>query len=149
MTVHFGLNSNKSMDGLIWVVDSADRDRLKESHVELMNLLQCDLIRGQIPILLFANKQDTKHALYPSDVARFLEFHRISTKETISIHPGFACSLILKLKKPQSFQCFQNSMFSTSLELLGEVLSNFHEFINVEIDNRNLFMVLVQFQAKV
>ena len=80
------------------MVDSADRDRLKESHAELMNLLQCDLIQGQIPILLFANKQDTKHALHPSDVARFLEFHRISTKETISNPRGSACSLILKLK---------------------------------------------------
>ena len=105
MTVHFGLNSNKSMDGLIWVVDSADRDRLKESHTELMNLLQCDLIRGQIPILLFANKQDTKHALHPSDVARFLEFHRISTKETISIHLGFVSS-DFKVEKTSTFPTF-------------------------------------------
>ena len=104
------------MDGLIWVVDSADRDRLKESHTELMNLLQCDLIRGQIPILLFANKQDTKHALHPSDVARFLEFHRISTKETSDF----------KVEKTSKFP-----MFPTSLELLGEVISNFHESIHL------------------
>ena len=57
----------KSMHGLIWVVDSEDRDRFKESRDELMNLLQSDSIRGQIPILLFANKQDRKHALQPSD----------------------------------------------------------------------------------
>ena len=69
------------MDGLIWVVDSADRNRLKESQIELMNLLQCDLIRGGIPIIIFANKQDMKHALHPSDVARFLEFHKLTTKE--------------------------------------------------------------------
>ena len=55
------------MHGLIWVVDSEDRDRVKESRDELMNLLQSDSIRGQIPILLFANKQDRKHALHPSD----------------------------------------------------------------------------------
>ena len=51
------------MHGLIWVVDSEDRDRFKESRDELMNLLQSDSIRGQIPILLFANKQD-RNMLY-------------------------------------------------------------------------------------
>ena len=56
-----------SVHGLIWMVDSEDRDRFKESRDELMNLLQSDSIRGQIPILLFANKQDRKHALHPSD----------------------------------------------------------------------------------
>ena len=68
------------MDGIIWVVDSDDGDRYKESRDELMNLLQSDTICGQIPILLFANKQDGKHALHSSDVARFLEFHRIRSK---------------------------------------------------------------------
>ena len=75
----------KSMNGLIWVVDSEDRDRFKESRDELMNLLQSDCIRGQIPILLLANKQDRKHALHSSDVARFLEFHKICTKDEVMI----------------------------------------------------------------
>ena len=52
-----------SVHGLIWMVDSEDRDRFKESRDELMNLLQSDSIRGQIPILLFANKQD-RNMLY-------------------------------------------------------------------------------------
>ena len=72
------------MNGLIWVVDSEDRDRFKESRDELMNLLQSDFIRGQIPILLLANKQDRRHALHSSDVARFLEFHKISSKDEVT-----------------------------------------------------------------
>ena len=72
------------MNGLIWVVDSEDRDRFKESRDELTNLLQSDFIRGRIPILLLANKQDRKHALHPSDVARFLEFHKISSKDEVT-----------------------------------------------------------------
>ena len=56
----------KSMHGLIWVVDSENRDRFKEIRDELMNLLQSDSILGKIPILLFANKQDRKRELKSS-----------------------------------------------------------------------------------
>jgi len=43
--------------GLIFVVDSADRDRLKEAQMELENVVTSDEMRG-VPVQVLANKQD-------------------------------------------------------------------------------------------
>merc|ERR1719387_2376655 len=51
----------KNTDALIFVVDSADRDRLEEARGELAHLLDADELRAA-PLLLFANKQDLPFA---------------------------------------------------------------------------------------
>ena len=57
----------KSTDGLIFVIDSADRARLDEAKIELLNLVRSDDMRG-VPILVIANKQDLKEAVRPDDL---------------------------------------------------------------------------------
>ena len=47
---------------LIYVIDAADEPRLEESGNELRNLLKEAELKD-VPVLIFANKQDLVHAL--------------------------------------------------------------------------------------
>lgn len=54
-------------DGLVYVIDSADEKRVREAGDELESLLlEKDLIN--VPLLIFANKQDLGAALEPGEV---------------------------------------------------------------------------------
>jgi len=55
-------------DALIYVIDSADKKRIMETGVELRNLLQEDKLQN-VPLLVFANKQDILSALSTDEVA--------------------------------------------------------------------------------
>lgn len=66
-------------DGLVWVVDSADRMRLESCREELMVLLKEERLAGAT-LLVLANKQDLPGALSAQeikDVSRLLYFLRI------------------------------------------------------------------------
>jgi len=62
-----GLNSTSALQllnsccsdiaGLIFVIDSADQQRIKEAQYELENVITNDEMRG-IPVEILANKQD-------------------------------------------------------------------------------------------
>lgn len=43
--------------GLIYVVDSSDRERIAESREELFGILDSDEMR-EVPVVVIANKQD-------------------------------------------------------------------------------------------
>ena len=58
-------------DGLIWVVDSADRARLEVCRTELNNLLAQEKLAGA-SLLIFANKQDVQGALSADEIAAAL-----------------------------------------------------------------------------
>ena len=51
-----------SVDGIVFMVDAADVDRLIEAKTELENLLNMQELEG-VPILVFGNKVDRKEAL--------------------------------------------------------------------------------------
>ncbi|KAM4847858.1 ADP-ribosylation factor-like protein 2 isoform X2 [Urocitellus parryii] len=55
-------NYFESTDGLIWVVDSADRQRMQDCQRELQSLLVEERLAGAT-LLIFANKQDLPGAL--------------------------------------------------------------------------------------
>ena len=54
-------------DCLIFVVDSADKKRLNEAGDELTKLME-DAKLKNVPVLVFANKQDLVHAYGPDEV---------------------------------------------------------------------------------
>jgi len=56
--------------------DSSDRRRLEESGSELNELLQEDKL-ANIPLLIFANKQDLLQALPANEIAEELSLHNI------------------------------------------------------------------------
>ena len=71
-------NYFESTDGLIWVVDSADRRRMQDCKEELAALLLEERLAGAT-LLVFANKQDLPGALSPQEIREALELDKIKT----------------------------------------------------------------------
>jgi len=64
-------NYFESTDGLVWVVDSADRRRLADCRAELLAILTQEKLAGAT-VLIFANKQDLAGALPADEIAEAL-----------------------------------------------------------------------------
>eukprot|EP01027_Heterolobosea_sp_BB2_P000334 GEZU01000482.1.p1 GENE.GEZU01000482.1~~GEZU01000482.1.p1 ORF type:complete len:183 (+),score=46.47 GEZU01000482.1:152-700(+) len=62
---HYFKNSN----ALIYVVDSADPERIRESMEELQKCLTDPTLAG-IPVLIYANKQDLPNSLSVQEIAK-------------------------------------------------------------------------------
>lgn len=60
-------NYYEQTDGLIWVVDSSDRDRLEDCRLELLNLLSQEKLAGA-SVVIFANKQDLDGSLTTEEI---------------------------------------------------------------------------------
>ena len=67
-------NYFEQTDGLVWVVDSADRRRLRDCREELAALLSQEKLAGA-SLLIFANKQDLAGALRSEEIAETLGLH--------------------------------------------------------------------------
>ncbi|VUZ43492.1 unnamed protein product [Hymenolepis diminuta] len=61
--------------GLIFVVDSSDRERLQEARDELWAVLEADELKDAF-LLVFANKQDLPNAMRPSEITEGLALHK-------------------------------------------------------------------------
>jgi len=68
---HYFVNTS----GLIFVVDSNDRERLEEAKEELHKLLTEAHLKG-IPVLIYSNKQDLPHSLTLAQVTDLLDMHK-------------------------------------------------------------------------
>ena len=53
----------ETADGIVFVIDSSDQDRLEEVKEEVHKILKDSELPEDIKILFFANKQDVKGAL--------------------------------------------------------------------------------------
>lgn len=63
----------KNADGIIWVVDAQDRERFQQSSQEFQKVISDDLLpRGDLPILIFANKQDLPGAAAAEEISEKL-----------------------------------------------------------------------------
>jgi len=71
-------NYFETTDGLIWVVDSADKRRLEDCKKELHQLLQEERLLGAT-LLVFANKQDLPGALNSDEIKEALDLNSIKT----------------------------------------------------------------------
>ncbi|XP_048758887.1 ADP-ribosylation factor-like isoform X2 [Ostrea edulis] len=70
----------QNTEGLIYVVDSNDRERITESREELFGILQNDEMRG-VPVVVIANKQDLPNALSTSEVANLMWLHKLTSRQ--------------------------------------------------------------------
>ena len=61
----------QNTDGLIFVVDSNDQDRIEDATRELKNLLEEEELKD-CPVLVYANKEDLNGALAPGEVTEKL-----------------------------------------------------------------------------
>lgn len=84
-------NYYENTDGLVYVVDSSDEVRLKECTEELQSLLAEDNLRN-VPLLVFANKQDLQFALDAEEIMNTLTLMEIKDR-TWTIQ---ACSAVTK-----------------------------------------------------
>uniref|UniRef100_A0A6B2LLU4 ADP-ribosylation factor n=1 Tax=Arcella intermedia TaxID=1963864 RepID=A0A6B2LLU4_9EUKA len=70
----------KDASSIIYVVDSNERNRLQEAKNELHTILREEHLRN-IPILVFANKQDLPQALSVNEVTSGLELNQIKGRQ--------------------------------------------------------------------
>ncbi|KAI9499897.1 ADP-ribosylation factor-like protein 2 [Coemansia spiralis] len=71
-------NYFEQTDGIIWVVDSADRERMDVCASELASLLKQDKLAGA-SLLVFANKQDIEGAMTEREIQEHLELDKLTT----------------------------------------------------------------------
>ena len=64
----------------MYVVDSADRERISEAKEELFWILDSDEMRG-VPVVVLANKQDLPSAVQPAEVANRLGLPSVRTHQ--------------------------------------------------------------------
>lgn len=69
----------QNTQGLIFVVDSNDADRLQEARDELHKMVQEDELRDAV-LLVFANKQDLPQAMSPADLTDKLDLNSLRAK---------------------------------------------------------------------
>lgn len=70
----------QNTDGLIFVVDSNDKDRIDDAAEELKKMLAEDELKDCV-LLVMANKQDLKDAFSPSDVTEKLGLSQIKGRQ--------------------------------------------------------------------
>ncbi|XP_077294533.1 ADP-ribosylation factor 2 [Arctopsyche grandis] len=69
----------QNTQGLIFVVDSNDRDRVIEAENELANMLKEDELRDAV-ILIFANKQDLPNAMSAAELTNKLNLNNLRNR---------------------------------------------------------------------
>ncbi|KAI9506101.1 ADP-ribosylation factor [Coemansia spiralis] len=70
----------QNTQGIIFVVDSNDRDRMVEARDELQRMLNEDELRDAI-LLVFANKQDLPNAMNGDEIREALGLRSIKNRE--------------------------------------------------------------------
>lgn len=83
--------------GIVFVLDSSDRQRIKEVKDVLTDLLQQPRVSGK-PILVLANKQDKMNALLGSELIEILSLEKLvnQSRSLCHIEP---CSALLDLRR--------------------------------------------------
>ncbi|GAB6029218.1 hypothetical protein CHUAL_014152 [Chamberlinius hualienensis] len=66
----------QNTQGLIFVVDSNDRERISEAQEELQKMLQEDELRDAV-LLVFANKQDLPNAMTAAELTEKLALNQL------------------------------------------------------------------------
>jgi GTPase SAR1 family protein len=88
----------QNTQGIIFVVDSNDRDRVVEAREELQRMLNEDELRDAL-LLVFANKQDLPNAMNAAEITDKLGLHSLRQRAWVRFHPShsitqFACDII-------------------------------------------------------
>lgn len=77
-------------DGMVFVVDSTELERMEEAKVELHKITRTSENQG-VPVLILANKQDLDSALSVSEVEKLLAVHELSM---YTLHHVQSCSAV-------------------------------------------------------
>uniref|UniRef100_UPI0037E76952 ADP-ribosylation factor-like protein 4D n=1 Tax=Semicossyphus pulcher TaxID=241346 RepID=UPI0037E76952 len=77
-------------DGLVFVVDAAETERMEEAKVELNRITRSSENQG-VPVLVLANKQDLRGAMSALEVEKVLALHELSSS---TLHHTQGCSAL-------------------------------------------------------
>ncbi|XP_041737815.1 ADP-ribosylation factor-like protein 4D [Coregonus clupeaformis] len=77
-------------DGLVFVVDAAETERIEEAKVELHRISRSAENQG-VPVLVLANKQDLDSAVSAVEVEKALALHELSNS---TLHHTQGCSAL-------------------------------------------------------
>ena len=94
----------QNTQGIIFVVDSNDRERVSEAREELQRMLNEDELRDAL-LLVFANKQDLPNAMNASEITDKLGLQGLRQRTWyIQVHLSYslsvACSWLTTLCSP-------------------------------------------------
>ena len=81
----------RQTDGIVFVVDSKDTERMEEARMELLRTAKLPENAG-VPILVLANKQDLPGALVGSEVEKLLSLGELSPGRLWAVQP--VCAII-------------------------------------------------------
>lgn len=70
----------QNTNGIVYVIDSSDTDRLDTAKREMMAMLQEEDLAG-VPLLVFANKQDLPQAVNEAEVSEKLGLTGIKNRQ--------------------------------------------------------------------
>merc|ERR1712003_540171 len=70
----------QNTQGLIFVIDSNDRDRIEDAHQELAQMLNEDEMRDAV-LLVLANKQDLPNSMTASEITEKLGLHNMRHRQ--------------------------------------------------------------------
>ncbi|KAF6384377.1 ADP ribosylation factor like GTPase 14 [Rhinolophus ferrumequinum] len=73
-------------DGLVYVVDSTDKQRLEDSRREFEHILKNEHIKN-VPVVLLANKQDVPGALTAEDITRMFKVKKLCCNRNWYVQP--------------------------------------------------------------
>ncbi|CAF0961280.1 unnamed protein product [Adineta steineri] len=79
----------QNADGLIFVIDSNDQERIEEAREELHGILSAPDM-SKVPLVILANKQDLPNAMKTSDIALKLGLNTLAGKHKWFIQPACA-----------------------------------------------------------
>ena len=88
------LTDFQNTQGIIFVVDSNDRERISEAREELQRMLNEDELRDAL-LLVFANKQDLPNAMNAAEITDKLGLHGLRQRTwfiQVSAPPSRAAS---------------------------------------------------------
>ncbi|WPH02574.1 ARF/SAR protein superfamily [Acrodontium crateriforme] len=77
--------------GLIFVIDSNDRDRIEEARTELGRIIGDREMKDAL-LLVFANKQDIPGAMKPNEVSDALDLNNTARNHIWKVEPSCATS---------------------------------------------------------
>ena len=70
----------QNTQGIIFVIDSNDKDRIQEANEELQRMLKEDELRNAT-LLILANKQDLPNAMSVSKITKELELNSLTSRK--------------------------------------------------------------------
>ncbi|CAG5121609.1 unnamed protein product [Candidula unifasciata] len=79
----------RSAAGIIFVVDSNNRDDMEEARMELLKLVKMQN-PNNIPTLVMANKQDLPNAMSPDEVAKSMGVNELCATQLCQVLPSCA-----------------------------------------------------------